>query len=159
MAIHLEFVKAGLTETAVLQFTQDGRLKNFDPELIEYMRETPNWDYQIHGWAHDRYPELETDFIVRDISAACWWCDRLFGKKPTVWYPPWNLCTKNMERAAQILNLTISNESYDIARFIREVEGGHYEGTTLYFHGWNSSEMLLFPKMIELLKGLNAPSV
>lgn len=156
IAIHEEFIKAGLIETAVLQFTTDGHIKTFQPELINYMNTTSNWDFQLHGWAHDRYSEWETDYIIRDMSAAVMWCQKLFNKTPTVWYTPWNQWSNNMEQAAKVIGLTISNESYDIARFIREVESKHYEGTTMYFHGWKSDEMLLFPKMLEMAKEVYA---
>lgn len=162
IAVHEEFIKNDLIETAVLQFTTDGRLKNFQPDLIEYMNKAPNWDFAIHGWEHAKYNEMLTDFIVRDIAAACYFCETLFHKRPTMWYPPWNCWSIGMEQAAKIFNLTISNESYDIARFIREVESKHYEGHTVYFHSWKADEMLLFPKMINCLKELKnatAPEV
>lgn len=150
--IHEEFIRAGLTETAVIQFTQDGRLSYYDPELIKYINESPNWDIAPHGWAHDNYAEMTVDAIVRDMGAAMFLCNRLFNKIPTKWYPPWNKWSGTMETAAGILGLTVDSESYDIAKFIRNVESNTYDGHSLYFHGWNGGEMMMFPKMIELAK-------
>jgi len=150
--IHEEFIRAGLIETAVLQFTQDGRIKNFRQDLLDYMTTTPNWDFQIHGWEHTKYSEMETDAIIKDIAACICLCQRLFNRTPTVWYPPWNCYSENMKKAADFLGLTISNESYDIGRFIREVGDGTYQGHTVYFHGWNQNEMLKFDDMINCLK-------
>jgi len=152
--VHKQFIEAGLTETAVVQFAQHGRLSNFPKELIDYMNTAPNWDIQLHGWAHDHYHEMEVDFIIRDISAAIHWSEKLFGKKPTIWYPPWNAISTNMERAALLLGLKIDNESNNIQKFIREMETGTFKGHSVYFHGWKNEEMLLFPKMLELAKGI-----
>ncbi len=150
--VHEEFIKAGLVETAVLQFTQDGRLSYYDPELIKYMKEASNWNFAIHGWAHDNYTEMTVDAIVRDIGAAMFMCFKLFGKVPTVWSTPWNKWNGNMETASKILGITIDNESYDIAKFIRNVEADTYDGHSLYYHAWNAGEMVMFNRMIELAK-------
>lgn len=156
IAVHEKFVEADLVETAVLQFTQDGRLSYFDPELIKYMNEASCWDFQIHGWEHTKYNEMQPDTIVRDIGAAMFFCEKLFNKKPTVWYPPWNIWSGTMETAAKTLGLTIDNESYDIAKFIRNVEAKTYDGHSVYFHSWKPDEMLLFDRMLECAKEINA---
>lgn len=156
IAIHEEFIKANLVETAVLQFTQDGRLQTFHPKLIEYMRTAPNWDFQLHGWAHTHYDEMKPDAIVKEMGAAMFFAEKLFAKTPTLWCTPWNCWSNEMEQAAKAIGLTIDNESYDIAKFIRNVEGNSYDGHSLYFHGWKSDEMLLFPKMIECAKKVYA---
>ena len=155
IAIHEEFIKAGLIETAVLQFTQDNRLVNCPDELIDYMNTAPNWNFAIHGWAHHHYDELKMDIIVRDIAAAMFMTKKIFNVTPTVWSTPWNCISREMEMAAEKLGLRIDNESYDIARFIREVKTGGYSGHSVYFHGWKSDEMILFPEMLQLAKGVN----
>jgi len=151
-AIHEEFIKAGLVETAVLQFTHDNRLVNIPQEIVDYMNSSPNWDFAIHGWDHAHYDEFLSDIIVRDIAAAMHFCEELFHKRPTIWSTPWNCRSGGMEQAAKVLGITIDNESYDIARFIREVKTGTYEGHSVYFHGWKNDEMLQFPEMLELAK-------
>lgn len=150
--IHEEFIKAGLIETAVLQFTQDGRLSYYDPELVKYINESPNWDISCHGWAHDNYAEMTVDMIVRDIGAAMYMSHKLFNRFPKTWSTPWNKWSGTMETASKLLGITIDNESYDISKFIRNVESDTYDGHSLYFHGWNGGEMKLFPRMIELAK-------
>jgi peptidoglycan/xylan/chitin deacetylase (PgdA/CDA1 family) len=154
--IHEEFIKAGLVETAVLQFTTWGNLQNFRPELIEYINSSPNWDFQIHGWQHEEYDKMKYDNIVKELSACIYWTQRLFKKTPTIWFPPWNRRNEVMEKAASFMNLTIDNESYDIAKFVREVQAGIYKGHSLYFHGWKADEMVLFYEMIECVKKVNA---
>jgi len=86
------------------------------------------------------------------MAAAIHYCQKFFNRTPTVWYPPWNVCSLEMEQAAKTLGLEIDNETYDIWRFIREIEGESYEGHSVYFHGWKKDEMELFPRMLELAK-------
>lgn len=153
--IHEQFIKADLVETAVIQFTQDNRLSSISDELVNYMLNSSHWDFQLHGWAHTHYDELKYDYIVRDMSAAIFWCKRIFGKTPTIWFPPWNCMSREMELAAEVVGLRIDNESNDIAKFIRETEvevgrNGVWQGRSVYFHGWKSDEMKLFPRMLEL---------
>ena len=154
VAIHDKFIEADLIETAVLQFTQDGNLKNFRPDLVSYMNNAPNWDLQIHGWEHTKYDEMTVDQCVKDLAACICLTQKLFNTTPTTWYPPWNGMSDNMKKAAEMLDLKLDNESYDIAKFIREVEAGTYEGHSVYFHGWNQNEMARFDDMIRCLKQL-----
>lgn len=149
---HEKFINAGLTETAVVQLARNGRFSNFPTDLIEYMKTAPNWDIQLHGWGHDMYSEWEYDYILRDISAAVYWVEKLFERKPTIWFPPWNQMSLNMERVAKVLGLTINNESNDIAKFIRETKTGDFKGSSVYFHLWNRGEAELIDEMVELLK-------
>lgn len=158
IAIHEEFIKAGLIETANTQFTQWGRLQVIPQELIDYINShQDSYDIQIHGWGHFRYDEEEYDFIVRDLSACIYWCQKLFNVTPTVFYPPWNCMSNNMERAAEKVGLRIDNESNDIAKFIREAKveiarDGIWRGHSVYFHGWKQDEMEQFPEMLKLVK-------
>lgn len=152
--IHEEFKKRELVETLVFQPTQWGRLATVDQELISYLIKeikAGTAEIALHGWGHFHYDEMEYDFIVRDLMASKYWCQTYFGGEPKVWYTPWNCMSNNMERAAQFVGMTISNESNDIWRFIREAEVEKFSGETLYFHGWKADEMALFPRMMELV--------
>jgi peptidoglycan/xylan/chitin deacetylase (PgdA/CDA1 family) len=151
IAVHEEFLKRDLIETVNLQFAQFDRLGNFRPELIEYMKNTPNYDFQIHGWQHDKYSEMELAHVVRDLAAAKYFCWGMFGKLPTIWYPPWNCYSENMKTAADSLGMTIDNESYDIAKFIREVKSGEYTGHSFYFHAWQKPERELLTEALDLV--------
>jgi hypothetical protein len=57
-----------------------------------------------------------------------------------------------MEEVAQEFGLEIDNESYDIAKFIREIKDKTYSGHSIYFHGYKKDEMELFPEMLRLAK-------
>ena len=113
------------------------------------MNEAPNWDIQLHGWGHDFYSEWEFDYILRDISAAIYWSEKLFNKKPTIWFPPWNQISANMERVADMLNLKIDNEANDVAKFIRNMKSGGFDGHSVYYHLWNRVEAEQIDEMIK----------
>lgn len=156
--IHEAFKKAGIVETLAFQPTQWGRLSNVPMELVSYLIkeiEAGTAEVALHGWGHFHYDEMEYDFNVRDLMASKYWCMTYFGREPKVWYTPWNCMSNTMEKAASHVNMTISNESNDIWRFIREAEVGNFSGKTLYFHGWKADEMALFPRMIELVGEVN----
>ena len=149
---HKKFIEAGLTETAVLQLCQNGNLAEFHPDIIEYLKTAPNWDIQLHGWSHDNYSEMKFQFVLRDISAAMYWVEGLLGKKPTIWFPPWNQTSVEMKEVAKILELEINNESNDIEKFIREVKDGSFKGGSVYYHLWHHHDFELIDEMIECAK-------
>jgi hypothetical protein len=145
---HEKFIKLGLTETAVIQYTMDGRLHNPDPELIKYMNTAPYWDIQLHGWAHDDYSKLPKWRIDEDLKKSKARALELFGKEPTIFFPPWNCYSDDMKEVADLNGLIISNESYDIAKFIREMKAGTYTGHSLYYHLWNHHEVEQIDEML-----------
>lgn len=153
--IHEEFKKYGLIEHGMFQPTQYYRLGNFSQELFDYYKkevEAGTFVVALHGFSHEHYNEYEYDFIVRDLMAAKYWCLKNLGIEPKIWGTPWNCMSNSMERAAQLVEMTITNESNDVERFIREAEVGKFSGKTMYWHGWRQSEVDLFPQMLELLR-------
>jgi peptidoglycan/xylan/chitin deacetylase (PgdA/CDA1 family) len=152
--IHQMFLDRDLIETAVIQYTHDGNVPSYDKDLIEYMNTYGGWDIQLHGWAHDNYSELPKWRIREDLKKSKDMSMYLFGKEPTVWYTPWNCRSESMDEVAELESLTISNESYDIAKFIREVKSGEYIGTSFYFHGWKKDEVEQLEEALDLVKQL-----
>ena len=151
MAIHEEFIKRNLVETAVLQFAQCERIGNFKPETVRYLNEAPNWDLQLHGWQHASYADYDFNETVKELCAAFYMFQKLFNRLPSVWHPPWNCYSPVMQQAAEYMGLTINNESYDIAKFVREAKTGIYLGHSFYFHGWKSNEVALLPEALDLV--------
>ena len=151
---HEKFIKAGIVETAVVQYTHDGNIPNYSDRLINYMKTAPNWDIQLHGWSHEEYDKLPPEEIMKHLDQSIAKADELFGIKPTVWYTPWNRRNEIMEDVARSRGLTINNESYDIAKFIREVRAGEYKGHSVYFHLWNKDEREKIDEMLECAKEL-----
>jgi len=152
IANHEKFIKAGLTETAVVQYTHDGREGTYDPKLINYMRNAPNWDIQLHGWAHDDYAILPNWRIYDDLQKAKLKSVELFGKEPTIWFPPWNGYSEHMQEMADLMSLKIDHESNDISKFIREAKAGTFIGHSVYFHLWNHDEASKVDEMLKYAK-------
>lgn len=149
---HEKFIEAGATETAVIQYTHDGREAIYSPKLIEYMKTAPNWDIQLHGWCHDDYSKLPKWRMYDDIQKARLKAVELFGKEPTIWFPPWNVYSDDMKEIADLQSLTIDNESNDISKFIREMKAGSFKGHSVYFHLWSHSEAKQIDEMIQYAK-------
>lgn len=148
IALHRRFIEYDLVETAVIQFAQFGRMASPSPELINYMNYAKNWDLQLHGWEHAKYDEMDYSSIYRDTAAALYRFQEMFNTKPSVWYPPWNCYSEEMQQVADELGLKIDNESYDIAQFIREMQAGTFEGHSLYFHLWEKNKEYLIDSML-----------
>ena len=149
---HRKFVDAGLVETAVIQFCQNSKMSNIPFDLAEKMIKDPTWDLQLHGWSHDSYGTMDFNSIIRDISAAIFWFKKVFKKKPTIWFPPRNENSTDMQKVASILGLKIDNESWDIGKFIRSVKDGTYDGHSVYYHLWNHDESPQIDEMINCIK-------
>jgi peptidoglycan/xylan/chitin deacetylase (PgdA/CDA1 family) len=152
IANHEKFINAGLIETAVIQYTHDGREGRFPPKLIKYMNTAPNWDIQFHCWSHDDYTVLPKWRIYDDIQKAKLKSLELFGKEPTTWFPPWNGYSEHMQEIADLHSLQISHESNDICKFIHEMKAGTFTGTSVYFHLWNHNESIHIDEMLEYAK-------
>lgn len=158
---HEMFKKRGLIETANIQPTQWGNLSNIPEGLFDYVKANKDsYDIQIHGWAHFAYDEMEFSFIVRDLMACMHWAYKYLDATPTIWYPPWNRFSLNMERAAAVVGLKIDNESNDIAKFIRETKvelerGGTWSGHSFYVHTWKADEMTQLEEALDLAVRIN----
>ena len=154
IAVHEHFIANDLTETAVIQFARHERLLNIEKhkETIEYMNTAPNWDLQIHCWDHDNYSEMSYPEIYKDMSAALFHFQQLFNRLPTTWYPPHNVNSEDMMRAATTLGMTINDESIGVKDFVMDAREGIIKGKSLYFHGWNNNEMEYFEEMLKLVK-------
>ena len=159
--IHQKFVERELIETAVVQLTHEGNEKVYQPELITYMNKSPYWNIQFHGWKHWDYGKMPREEIEEDLGKSMDKLVELFEVYPTVWFPPWNSIGQDMLELANSYGLAIDNESYDIAKFIREVKAGTYQGHSFYFHGWKADEVAQLDEALDLvvkLKEKNADS-
>jgi peptidoglycan/xylan/chitin deacetylase (PgdA/CDA1 family) len=152
--VHQKFIDANLTETAVIQFTNDNRV-NFNKQVIfDYLKTSPNYDIQLHGWSHAHYSEMEFDEMVRDIAASMAVSKRFLGVYPTVWYPPRNCYSPTMQRVADIFGLKMDTEAVGIKEFVEKNRKEKFEPHAVYFHAWNHAEMEYLDEMITILKEL-----
>ena len=152
--VHQKFIDRGLTETAVIQFTNEGNEPDWGKKqgIIDYLNTAPNWDIQLHGWSHAAYNEMTQTEIADDLQKSMDMSMTLFGKYMDVWYPPRNCISEDMEYVADAFGLKIDNESYDIERFIREKD--HYKGHSFYFHTWRKPEVDLLDEALDIAKEL-----
>ena len=151
--IHEKFIEKGLIETAVIQLTQYGRVQDFErkKELIDYINSTPNWDIQFHCWEHKPYLEMDPNEIIKEVAASLYFINKLFGKTPTVWYPPHNVASPRMEMIAKEFGLKVNTGHLGIEEFVKG--GGKINETieNIHFHGWANHEMLFFDRMLDMI--------
>ncbi|HET9564653.1 MAG TPA: class I SAM-dependent methyltransferase [Mycobacterium sp.] len=87
---------------------------------------------QLHGWTHAKLTNSAT--ARARLSLGVDLLTALFGQRPTVLYPPWNLSNGKVERAAAALGLTVETEKVSLDQFVR-FRGGVGE-RTINFHFW-----------------------
>ncbi len=149
--IHQEFLKRNLVETVNLQFCQHGVLSNINDTLVEYLKNTPNYDIQLHCWEHIIYADMSEAVITRDLAASCHYFMKYFNRLPAVWYPPWNMVSQTMLSVADDFGMRVDNESYDLKKFIREVKAETFTGHSIYFHGGMEQELVILPEALDLV--------
>jgi len=59
-------------------------------ECLEYMKSHPEWTPQVHGFTHRRYDGVSTDKFYGDICTTRDLIIKRFGRRPTVYIPPYN---------------------------------------------------------------------
>jgi len=133
-----------------------------NPSVIGYIKNTPNWDLQIHGFVHDNYSQETSRRIESDLVACLDVMDRVFQIKPTRWYLPWNGWVAGhgfdlVPRVAKIAKRYGVEVDYDciyIGHFLAGQSGDpkfakDAQKTTVYFHLWDQKDVDLVPRLLE----------
>jgi len=144
--IHEPFLKYDITHTVNIQFFHNEQWRPKE-DIVKYLLEEDNYDIQLHGWRHVKYGLLDFETSFAELSACCLWFNVLFGKRPEVFYPPWNHTDATTKKACDNLGIKISNENLPMKWYYKDhiVEGkdsmdfpeGHKrfdEFNTMYFH-------------------------
>ncbi len=107
-------------------------------ELAEAIVER-GMDAQLHGWFHDNH--------AQDISAcarlgeAADLIEAMVGTRPTVFYPPFNHTSADMEAAAMAHGLTVSARQMSLKDYL---DGRHDPSIdVINFHYWAPERELL----------------
>lgn len=115
------------------------------PDLVSLIRER-RMIVQLHCWKHDK---LAADEAARaQLWDAMDMLADLFGKVPTVLYPPWNETSPELERDAAALGLTVSTSKVSLDQFIRA--GGDVRERVVNFHHWDVCEALMLEPALRL---------
>lgn len=100
---------------------------------------------QLHCWTHD---DLTTDApALANLGRAVTTLATLFGRRPTVLYPPWNRTNSVVDARAAELGLEVSAKKVSLTQFIRCA--GDVAESTINFHHWHQPDRdLLEPALI-----------
>lgn len=96
-------------------------------------------DAQLHGWFHDDHT---TDMAAcARLGDAADLIEAMVGARPTVFYPPFNHTSAEMEAAALGHGLTVSARQVSLKDYL----AGHYDPSTdvVNFHYWAPECILL----------------
>jgi peptidoglycan/xylan/chitin deacetylase (PgdA/CDA1 family) len=116
------------------------------PELVDFIIERQML-VELHCWTHH---DLRYDHHRQrtNLAQAVAMIERLFGKRPTVLYPPWNRTNADVVKAAGALGLKVSTEKLSLAQYIRA--GGDVAEDTINFHHWFVPEALLLERALSI---------
>jgi len=105
------------------------------PLLTEFLLQNKNdFDFQIHGWNHDDYTELDNPYS--EIKKAKDKIEKTFGVECTIFYAPYNHRNDKLRKACQKLKLELNEKFVSPEQFL---EGKMAK--TLYFHYWSDSQV------------------
>ena len=140
--VHDLFIKYGVLHTIAVIANRLEEAK----DLVYYIKSNPLIDVQLHGWDHIDYPNNH-DLVENHLKMSIETIEKLFGKKPTTFYPPWNRTDDFLENCAKKVGLTVSCKKIDFERYI----GGIREPNVINFHYW-ADEVNLLESVLKLYK-------
>ena len=98
--------------------------------LVKYIKSQKNIDIQIHCWEHKNLTEnLQT--LSGELQKCLQIIRTIFGKQPTILYPPWNKTSFSVNNIARSLRLTVSAEKISLSQYLKGVKG-----EVINFHSW-----------------------
>jgi len=145
---HELFLQKNLIHTLAIQAKRHEGVGHTQ-EVIDYINSTSNWDIQLHGWDHDRYSDWKYNDIVRDLFAGIGYCQQMFKRVPTVFYPPWNCESNVLKQACQYVGLQFNNNCAYIMSYTNTPES-YQDKNVIYFHNWDLNNSKALPKLLDM---------
>jgi peptidoglycan/xylan/chitin deacetylase (PgdA/CDA1 family) len=114
------------------------------PDLVDLIVER-GMIVQLHCWDHE---DLTRPEHRADLPRALDMAERLFGKRPTVLYPPWNRTDAELDAFAARLGLTVSTVKLSLEQYIRA--RGDVDEDVVNFHHWHVPEAVLLEQALRI---------
>jgi len=165
--IHGYFEKVNVNHTIALQF--DGQKEPCGNEkILDYIRNTSNWDIQLHCWEHYLYKDLDKSKIYDNLKYMIKWTEKNLGTRPTVFYPPWGRTGtgKVLEEATKKLDILVEPDCAFINYYCGAIANGekyfktavtesnHFipysKWRSVYFHLGPRDQVFLIPFLIDV---------
>ncbi len=118
---------------------------NQAPELVNYVRNNPNIEVQLHCWEHIDYT-VQHDKIPEHLKLSVKELEKHLGVRPTIWYPPWNKTDEKMEHHAANMGMTVSTQTGHLAQYIRK----QTEMETISLHYWADEDCMLLETALQI---------
>jgi peptidoglycan/xylan/chitin deacetylase (PgdA/CDA1 family) len=142
---HSFFIKHGVTHTvAVEAFGMDTAQAK---PIVKYLKSAEGFDIQLHCLTHVNLAE-DIDRTYKELTAALRIMTKVFSRKPTILYPPWNKSSPELEKAAATLGLEVSWEKISLEAYIR-CNGGVAE-PVVNFHYWEPTERAMLDRALTI---------
>lgn len=149
--VHELFLKYDMMHTTALNVMR-GERYGIGPEVVDYIKSTKNWDIQLHGWDHEEYHKWPYHTVIRDLYAGIAYIERVFGKRPIIFYPPWNGDSEHIKRACDEAGIQLSNNAVYIRHYLQKPEK-YKDQNIIYFHSWERPCIDALEPLFKLLKG------
>ncbi len=118
-----------------------------NPELIEYIKRQDNIEVQLHCWEHidftDNAKLLHDHFRLGSKTLM-----DVFGKYPTILYPPWNRANEETQSIASKHGLTVSNVKISLSQYVRTM--GTVGEDVVNFHYWADEEVVMLEVALKI---------
>lgn len=147
MEVDALFKNYGVTHTIAL-ITRDIE-KN--TELVDYIKANPHIDVQFHCVDHIDFTHNQNE-VEWQMKTGVDTIERVFGKRPTIWFPPWNKTTEFCNSVAKKLGLKPSWVKISLDQYIRV--NGHVAEDTINFHFWHYGDQVNLEQALRIHNGL-----
>lgn len=140
--VHKYFADAGITHTIAL-IVKDIETNH---ALVDYIN-TENIDVQLHCFTHYHLiqdPETFAKELPQCIKTIEW----LFGKKPTILFPPWNETDETINIICANYGIRVSTEKTSLDRYI--LHNGNVKEQVINFHYWAQQETILIEPALKI---------
>lgn len=122
-------------------------------ELIKYLNSQPLLDMQFHCLDHFHYPHNKS-IMDEQFSEGVKVFERVFNKKPTVWFPPFNDTDVHCADAAAKYGMKTSYQKVSLKYYIDNK--GDVMFPVVNFHSWYEMEQMLLEPALKIYTDKNS---
>lgn len=144
--VHSLFIKYNVLHTVAL--ICNGIESN--KPLVKYLKyevDKGRIDIQVHCYDHFDFC-INPAQLSEDLPKSVEIITTLFGKRPTILFPPWNKSNPIVERIAGQNGLRVSNQKISLSQYLRGVRG-----EVINYHSWSDECKDLEAALIKYTNG------
>lgn len=146
--MHEPFLERDMIHTLAVNNVIGGSM-GWQPDVVDYINNTSNFDIQLHGWEHLHYAMMPKHAIYPHLVASLWHTKKFFPKAdPTVFYAGWNEYSGSIEETCEELGLKMGGVGDYIMHYCDW--GRRPESEIVYFHFWDKQDVENIPRMLDI---------